>query len=300
MARKPAPGSGKTKPAAPQQQQPPTKGAKSAACATGSFTDQQLAPYLLPNPPPSDLNECQIVYHPASDRRLVLVVAKDKATLDALLLRASIFYENPDLQNLYLDPTQFATAQAERGKPFAYYGHNFPLASLAKFLMAASNAGGARGLTAGETHLARTLTTKLKALSSSGRSGPTVPTLADSYLVGWVNGDTPTLQHELHHAWYHFNAGEYRAACDAALASLDQVVRLQVRAYLRGCGYCEAVWADEFQAHLCCGDAMVLGTKRGLNDPMAPARTALEQHKEEHGAGMWFGDLGALAQGEIY
>ncbi|KAI9179428.1 hypothetical protein H9P43_004750 [Blastocladiella emersonii ATCC 22665] len=257
-----------------------------------------IAAYALPAADPALLAQCTVAYHPASDRRLVLVVAPDKPTLDVLLLRASIFYEHPDLRTQYLDATAFAAAQAQRGKPFTYYGHNMTLDSLCAFLTAAGNAAGTSGrssgsgLLAGETHLLRSLT-KIKAVTAA----KTVTRGATAqYLVGWVRGDTATLQHELHHAWFFFNAAGYRETCAAALASLDTMLRLQVRAYLVGCGYCEAVWVDEFQAHLCCGDAMVLGKGMAV---MAPALRLIEEAKRDGGGEPWFEDLEVTARGEF-
>ncbi|KAI9218972.1 hypothetical protein BC828DRAFT_407109 [Blastocladiella britannica] len=221
---------------------PPKKGAAAA-----------LSDYALPVPTGALLAETSIAYHPASDRRLVLVVASDQAALDSLLLRASIYYEHPTHRAKFLDELSFAGAQAAQKKRFVYYGHNMPLSSLASFLTAAANARSP--LTPGESHLARALASpKLKAFPNGARQ--IAPVVADAYLVGLVRGDVATLQHEMQHAWFHFDAAGYRSACTDALASLDTMMRLQVRAYLQGCGYCEAVWVDEFQAHLCCGDAM--------------------------------------------
>ncbi|ORZ41523.1 hypothetical protein BCR44DRAFT_43004 [Catenaria anguillulae PL171] len=274
----------------------PAKSNAPAAAPTPATNGSSAAStsYALPDVPRSQLDSTTVTYHPSSDRLLVLVIAPDKPTLDSLLLRASIFYEHPTHKSTFLAQPQFAAAQAKLGKPFTYYGHNMPLTSLCAFL---THAHAARDLTPGEAHLHRTLATKLKALPLPGAKGALKPTFPTTYLVGWVKGDEPTLRHELHHAWFHFNRANYQHVCKQALESLDNMLRLQVRAYLQGCGYDEKVWVDEYQAHLGCGDQMVLGKGMEL---MEEAKRMIMQCMAEGGGDEWFEGVDLVANGEVY
>ncbi|KAL7752242.1 enhancer of mRNA decapping [Sorochytrium milnesiophthora] len=219
-------------------------------------------------------DRASIFYHEASDRRLVMVRAPTKECLDNTLMRLSIYYEHPVHRGVYLTRQQFADISAK--KPFVYWGHNMSLAVVCSFLNAAR---AQNDLGPDETLLLRQLTA-MRAIKADKKF--IVPAHAMSYLVGFIAGDVPTLLHEMHHAFYYFHP-DYRAVATQAFKQVDKMMRLQVHAYLKSCGYCEDVWEDEFQAHLCLGDQMIIGKGMAMMDP---SRQLLEEFKRHYAS--WF------------
>lgn len=72
---------------------------------------------------------------------------------------------------------------------------------------------------------------------------------ADYYLIGIVEGDTETLEHELVHAKYH-NDETYRNNAYTIVAALPSAVYNALYTGLTEMGYCNTVIIDEINAYL--------------------------------------------------
>lgn len=82
-----------------------------------------------------------------------------------------------------------------------------------------------------------------------GRIGYNFPNKDGSYTIAHVKGDIHTKNHELRHAEYYFNE-QYRNAVNDLWSSLDEDTKHTIEQFLKRCGYCQAVFVDEFQAYL--------------------------------------------------
>ena len=86
-------------------------------------------------------------------------------------------------------------------------------------------------------------------------------TKSTKYIVGYMDGDKETKQHEELHAKYYLDL-EYKKKIDGVWQNLDNDIKDEITRFLMRIGYSASVIVDEFQAYCWSGNPSKFWTKK--------------------------------------
>jgi len=168
------------------------------------------------------------------DYQIFEITANKKSDVAKIVVRLQVHYDHKDFKNKIFSLDEFKKHYSGN-KEFTYYydwnGFNMPDYAVKNFL-----AGKFDPLSPEEKWLMDNIRTN-------------VDTSKPYYIVGYSNGDEPTINHERAHALYYLSP-EYKEDVDAIVDSIPKSELGTLNEFLKVRNYHPSVYKDEMQAYL--------------------------------------------------